>query len=1319
MKQACIITLALLVLLSCNNRDNPVSSRDNKYDSGGTNFQIDGLPSITGSVDTLWYDFDHDSGTGSLMLSFKADDPNEGHDTLSYRFFVGFTSPLREVFAENESTCILNNLLPDTTYRCSLQVTDSWDSTRGTLLMIPTPVLRPPLPPVPTLTSNATSITLKWDAVAGATGYIVYVSDDNAGPFIADSPSIAQPLSGTGAPVVKRFDFNEPAIRFYIVASVNQGGESRSADTLIGTIYSNTVAVPSIDSVSAGTYANYIKISWHTSDTAVVRFGIYRCDTDTGTFKPIATVDAVKGPNVYRDSVTTTATFYYKIAAINSKGYSSKLSESKSGFLERLSNTTTLTVENYSNYIGLIWDPVTEAASYAIYRSSTSCSANMVRLTTTPFLSYHDSVTSVSTFYYSVAVIDSAGHEGLKSNCASGNISLLPAPKGIQVSNSLHPNTITLTWDSLPGAASYIIYRASNGCPKVGDKYDSTESTVFNDSVGATAYFYAIAAVDKAGRAGAMSMCYKGSIQLLSSPTGLTASDGTYSDVITLKWNALAGAVKYNIYRSAKSCWEGMVKITATTTPTYTDSVPTTDSYYYTVAGIDNGGIEGSQSACDDGRVKLLPAPLNLKASKNEFANGIRITWSAVAGATGYVLYRNSSSSISSSFARDTTDTTVYFDSITTTATQYYWVAALNRLGPGTRSGYDYGTILTPPTLTVARYTSAVNLSWRSTAALTMAYIYRSPDTSKFVCIDSTTGSSYNDNPPDFGGYYYRISAKLLSGGLVNSNTVLGYKLLSAPTGLKATDQINGVTLTWNRVPGTTYSLYKSEYSSGSTLYNDSLTDTVFFDAMTTTTRYYYRVAASNGIQTSSMSTYVIGGIIQTPAIPTSVSAYGTPNAIIIQWYVSSSSSTPTGFNVYRSTSSSGVFSLIDSTDTQVYADSVTDSVWYYYRVTAYNEKGTSQFSSIVSARLQAPGPPNYIEVSQGTTSKHVRITWDTVASATGYGVYRSTSSWGTFEKIGTSADSVFLDTSAVPSMRYYYKLTTIANSLEGYQSGYYQGMRLGPPSYIYANPLINGISVTWGSIGVSVEIYYIYRSTSLTGTFTKIDSTYYTSYIDSNEATGTNYYKVSCRNEDESALSTASEGARRAFPDPPYYITATQGTDSTTITVSWQASTGAKGYRIYRSMSDSFTTGVMIHRSTTTTSFIDTVPSDSFYYYRIKAYNNSGESSLSWEIARGYRLPGVVPLPPVVNDTTTDYYGEGGVFLRWLIPSQTIAYTGFNIYRSEFVDSAYTLVDATGEQYYPDNPPNSFPAVYYYRIKTYNQKGESEFSNTVSGSRQ
>ena len=196
-------------------------------------------------------------------------------------------------------------------------------------------------------------------------------------------------------------------------------------------------------------------------------------------------------------------------------------------------------------------------------------------------------------------------------------------------------------------------------------------------------------------------------------PTGVSATDGTWSDRVRITWNAATTATSYHVYRN-----------TTNNSGTATDlgSVPGTGAddmsavagttYYYWVKAFNV--IEGSPFSSPNTGYRATtpvptptptptpsasapPAPTGVSASNGTYTDRVRITWNASAGATGYWIYRNTTASppateIGGAFS------TAYDDSTAVPGqTYWYWVRAGNTSGWSGYSAYDTGYRATTP----------------------------------------------------------------------------------------------------------------------------------------------------------------------------------------------------------------------------------------------------------------------------------------------------------------------------------------------------------------------------------------------------------------------------------------------------------------------------------------------------------------------------------------------------------------------------------------------------------------------------------------------
>jgi len=157
----------------------------------------------------------------------------------------------------------------------------------------------------------------------------------------------------------------------------------------------------------------------------------------------------------------------------------------------------------------------------------------------------------------------------------------------------------TLKWNAVTGAAKYEVYRARS---KDGDyiKYSTVTGTSYTNTSyieSGNTYYYKVRALDANGTAGAwssvVSVTYK---QTLSAPTVTGGNDAQGRP--TLKWKAVTGAAKYEVYR-ARSKDGDYIKYSTVTGTSYTNTsyIENGNTYYYKVRALDANGTAGAWSS--------------------------------------------------------------------------------------------------------------------------------------------------------------------------------------------------------------------------------------------------------------------------------------------------------------------------------------------------------------------------------------------------------------------------------------------------------------------------------------------------------------------------------------------------------------------------------------------------------------------------------------------------------------------------------------------------------------------------------------------------
>lgn len=181
----------------------------------------------------------------------------------------------------------------------------------------------------------------------------------------------------------------------------------------------------------------------------------------------------------------------------------------------------------------------------------------------------------------------------------------------------------------------------------------------------------------------------------------------------------------------------------------------------------------------------------------------------------------------------------------------------------------------------------------------------------------------------------------------------------------------------------------------------------------------------------SSTPTIVITTtVVSPPSAPTSLTSNVSGSTVVLNWTASSGA---TAYNVYRGSTSGSETLYASGIGATTYTDlGVASGRTYFYYVTATNTAGGSSASNEVSAVLK-PDPPTGVTATGRTTS--IAVAWAASSGATGYNVYRSTTSGSGYTGLGTGISTLsYVDSTALDGVMYYY---VVKASNSGGTSGY------------------------------------------------------------------------------------------------------------------------------------------------------------------------------------------------------------------------------------------------------------------------------------------
>ena len=247
----------------------------------------------------------------------------------------------------------------------------------------------------------------------------------------------------------------------------------------------------------------------------------------------------------------------------------------------------------------LKWNAVTGAAKYEVYRAR-SMNGDYIKYSTVTGTSYTNTsyIENGNTYYYKVRALDANGTAGAWSSVVSVTYKqTLPAPT-VTGGNDTQGRP-TLKWKAVSGAAKYEVYRARS---KDGDyiKYSTVTGTSYTNISyieNGNTYYYKVRALKSDGTAGAwssiVSVTYK---QTLSAPTVTGGNDSQGRP--TLKWKAVTGAAKYEVYRARSRSGE-YIKYSTVTGTSYTNTsyIENGNTYYYKVRALKSDGTAGAWSS--------------------------------------------------------------------------------------------------------------------------------------------------------------------------------------------------------------------------------------------------------------------------------------------------------------------------------------------------------------------------------------------------------------------------------------------------------------------------------------------------------------------------------------------------------------------------------------------------------------------------------------------------------------------------------------------------------------------------------------------------
>jgi alpha-galactosidase len=555
----------------------------------------------------------------------------------------------------------------------------------------------------------------------------------------------------------------------------------------------------------------------------------------------------------------------------------------------------------------LSWNAARSAVNYNIKRGP-SLGGPFTNLAASVLPGYADTnVEPGITYYYAVSAL---GDFGESSDSSPAQALACPPPAAPSDVTAVVSNLqIILSWNPVPGAASYSVARALSSTPY---SYIAAGLTATNyldpDVILGTNYSYVVFASNSCSQSSPSAYANATPMLLPAAPTGLTAITGGSNAV--LEWNAAPTAGSYILKRSTNSSGSFVAVATNLTALLCLDTgLLAGTTYYYVVSAVNSAG-QGPDSA------PAIAAPCSGALPpgwSDQDIGSVGFAGSASCCGSSFVMQGGGADIWNTADAFNFAGATLAGDSSIVTR-----VDEVQDTDAWAKGGVMYRNDNTPGSMFVDLIISAGNgasLQWRSAAgggcsSINIAGV-APPAWVMLVRSGNTFAGSYSPDGvtwTDAGSTTVAMTGTALAGLAVTAHNN-GALCLAAfdsaatappapPAGLSAAANYSQVTLTWNpATAAVSYELERALAGAGPYTRLVNLAATSFTDTnVANGTAYYYEVAAVNPLGQGAWSAPA-NARLPLPAL----SAASVNTNIILSWPVTASA-----FSLLSATNLSG-----------------------------------------------------------------------------------------------------------------------------------------------------------------------------------------------------------------------------------------------------------------------------------------------------------------------------------------------------------------------------------------------------------------------------
>ena len=835
----------------------------------------------------------------------------------------------------------------------------------------------------------------------------------------------------------------------YYVDGDNKVTDTSSFKTF--TININRIAKREVPLKSLTTTSNGMKITWSQVPTAT-KYNVYRRAAGEKSWTYLKTLGA--DATSYVDTTPKSGNYYaYTVKCGDGKNVS--LYNKKGLFTYYLAQPTIKGVNGVysSGAAQLQWTAVNGAKGYYVYRKGGSLSNYDWKLIATikngKTTSYVDTKATSADWNYTYTVKAFNGKYNSAHDATGVEFNYIPAPKITKVGP--HHEGMEITWNApATNVTKYYVYRKNGTAWKL---VGTTTATSFVDkSVSSNnAYTYTVKAACNTN-VGAFNQ--KGVSQTYLATPKLKSLTFDYSYRGIIKWEPVNGATGYKIYRKVNDgkSWYLLATVKNGKASSYTDASKKYSGakYTYTVRAYNSKNIHswfiptGISDVC-------LAKPVYTVAQKDtqDKSLAIEVKWNKVNGATKYNVYRRVPGGTWAHLKDGVTDLSYTDATIQTGVAYQYAVRALNNTG--SISWYytkDATAVAAPKIKAVGFVEKGVKIVWDAVDKATEYKIYKAKvgDTN-WALAGSTKTVDFVDTSDDAKAVAYQYCVSAVTNGVESIKGVPMTNVTEITATAKYDAEKKAIVLEWKAPGANTVIVTKV---SGT----DEPVEVGIFSTVTTTSyadlsieagkKYTYTFTAQSSTKvngTASATASCQLPPLEAAKIVSIEPDYNDGDPILtLAWKPVEFASS---YEVLRSTNGKDYTKVATVgsdaiKDGILYCvDPISSETAYTYRVKAISKEDRAPSTTgstapyIVYRPLEAIENLKAVEKFDNETGKvNVTISWTPVKNAEVYTIARKTGD-GEFETLksimieeGTSAETVFVDSTTEINVKYTYKIT-------------------------------------------------------------------------------------------------------------------------------------------------------------------------------------------------------------------------------------------------------------------------------------------------------